>query len=242
MKEHPMTTTANRKIETRRDRPSAPGWPEFLAGAVVYAASYGLVVILLPLIEDDGVAGVVGLFVSGLMGLIALAAAVLVRIRGLAAFGFRRAKVRHLALGAALGLVAFVILSIASFAFSAAGGEVQNVQASYQAGAAAGVLSLVLTFVAGSIITPIGEEAFFRGVIANALLAKYGAWIGIIASAAIFALAHGFNPIMGRAFIVGVLAALLFRRTGSIWPGVMLHGVNNTTALMLPVIVAAATN
>ncbi|WP_130178576.1 CPBP family intramembrane glutamic endopeptidase [Cryobacterium sp. SO1] len=234
-----MTTFTNNTLVEQRA--PAPGWPEILAGAVTYAASYGLVAVFLPLIEDDGVTGVVGLFVSGLMGLIALAVVVLVRIRGLAPFGFRRAKVRHLALGAALGLAAFVILSIAAFAFMAVGGEVQNVQASYQAGAAGGVLSLVLTFVAGSVITPIGEEAFFRGVIANSLLARYGAWIGIIASAAIFAAAHGINPIMGRAFVVGVLAALLFRRTGSIWPGVMLHGVNNTAALMLPVIVAAAT-
>jgi membrane protease YdiL (CAAX protease family) len=33
-----------------------------------------------------------------------------------------------------------------------------------------------------------------------------------------------------------VLTALLLRRSGSIWPGVMLHGVNNATALVVPVL------
>ena len=42
--------------------------------------------------------------------------------------------------------------------------------------------------------------------------------------------------------VVGVvLTALLFRWSRSIWSGVMLHGVNNATALMLPVVIAAVT-
>ncbi|WP_328818999.1 CPBP family glutamic-type intramembrane protease [Nonomuraea cypriaca] len=42
------------------------------------------------------------------------------------------------------------------------------------------------------------------------------------------------------AFVVGVLAALLFRWSGSIWPGVVLHGVNNATALPVPLLFALA--
>ena len=178
-----MSTANNIELVENRNPTTAPGWPEILAAGVVYAGSFGLVAVLLPLIEDDGVAGVVGFVVSGLMGLIAFAVAVLIRIRGLSAFGMRRAKASHLIVGAALGLLAVLLGSIASIAFMMITGEVQNVQSTYQAGAAGGVLSLVITLVAGSVITPLGEEALFRGVIANALLARYGAWVGIVGSA-----------------------------------------------------------
>lgn len=106
--------------------------------------------------------------------------------------------------------------------------------------AVAGWWSLVLALIAGAIITPLGEEAFFRGVLANALFARYRAWIAVVASAAVFAVAHGINPILPVAFVVGVLAALLFRWSGSIWPGTVLHGFNNATALLVPLLFALA--
>ncbi|MDJ0336657.1 type II CAAX endopeptidase family protein [Cryobacterium sp. PH31-O1] len=235
------TATAERRTKAAT-RSQAPGWLEILAGGGAYLGCMVLVYALLPLVQDDAVAGIVGFLVSGIMGIIALAVAALVRIRGLAAFGIRRAKVRHLLAGAGLGLIAVVLGIIASSAYTMLSGDTQNVQTDYQAGAAAGLLGLVLTFTAGSIITPIGEEAFFRGVVANALLNRFPAWIAIIASAAIFAVAHGINTVLPVAFVVGILTALLYRRTGSIWPGVVLHGVNNATAtIVIPHILTATT-
>ncbi|MBF8193500.1 CPBP family intramembrane metalloprotease, partial [Nonomuraea sp. K274] len=244
------------ETSTGRTWPKAPEWPEVLAGGAVYVVSLVLVAVLLPLVENAAAAGVVGLVVSGAMGLIAFAVAVLIRIRGLAAFGIRRAKPRHFAFAVAVlirirGLAAFgirrakprhfVVAAVLGFAAYLLGtivavihmhvsGDTQNVQTSYQAAAAAGWCSLVLALVAGAIITPLGEEAFFRGVLANALFARYHAWLAVVASAAVFAVAHGINPVLPVAFVVGVLAALLFRWSGSIWPGVVLHGVNNATA------------
>lgn len=196
--------------------------------------------VLLPLVGDAAVAGVVGLFVSGAMGLLAFAVAMLVRIRGLAAFGVRRAAPRHLVAGAALGVVAYVVGTVAAVAYMVASGDVQNVQTSYQAAAAASWWSFALAVVAGAVITPLGEEAFFRGVLARALFARYRVWIGVIVSAGIFAVAHGINPILPAAFVVGVLAALLLRWSGSVWPGVVLHGVNNAVALLVPLVLARA--
>ncbi|TDD35917.1 CPBP family intramembrane metalloprotease [Nonomuraea terrae] len=84
----------------------------------------------------------------------------------------------------------------------------------------------------GSDHHPTRREGFFRGVLANTLFARYQAWIAVVVSAAVFAVAHGINPILPVAFVVGVLAVLLFRWSGSIWSGVVLHGVNNATALL----------
>ena len=234
-----MTTATTNRLLGARTRTTTPDWPEILAGGVAYLASFLLVAVLLPLIEDDAVAGILGLLLSGLMGLIALAAAVLIRIRGLSAFGVRRARARHLVVAAVLGVAAYVFLTTAAVGFQMLTGAAENVQSTYQAGASGGMLSIVFTLLAGAIVTPLGEEAFFRGVVANALLARYGAWIGIIVSAAIFAIAHGINIILPIAFVIGILTALLYRASGSIWPGVVLHGVNNAASLVVPLAITA---
>jgi uncharacterized protein len=165
---------------------------------------------------------------------------VLVRIRGLPAFGFGGPEPRHLVVATMLGLIAYVLGTIVAIAYMVVTGDTQNVQTSYQGAAGTGLWSLALTLVAGAIITPLGEEAFFRGVLANALLARYGIWVGVIVSAAIFAVAHGINPILPVAFVVGVLTAPLFHWSGSIWPGVALHGVNDAAALLVPLLVTLA--
>ncbi|MFE5774493.1 CPBP family intramembrane glutamic endopeptidase [Brachybacterium sp. NPDC056505] len=219
-------------------RPSGPGWPEILVGLVVYVICFGLVFLLLPLAGGGALGGIIGLFVSGAMGLIAFGAAWALRIRSAAAFGFRRASGRQLLAGAGLGVLAAIIGSALTVAYVMLSGDMQSPQSSYQAASTGGALSLVLTLVGGSIITPIGEESLFRGVVANALLSRYGAWIGALASAIVFALFHGINTVLPSAFMVGLFAALLFCRTGSIWPGVVLHGTNNLVSSLLPLALA----
>lgn len=58
----------------------------------------------------------------------------------------------------------------------------------------------------------------------------------MIVSAGIFAFAHGVNPVLPIAFVVGIFAALLFRWSGSVWPGVVMHCVNNAVASTVPMI------
>lgn len=69
-------------------------------------------------------------------------------------------------------------------------------------------------------------------MLANAL-GRYGAWVAVLGSAAIFAVAHGIHLIMPVAFVVGVIPALLFRRTGSIRPGVIVHGTDNAYTVLI---------
>ncbi len=85
-----------------------------------------------------------------------------------------------------------------------------------------------MLLLAGAVLSPFGEEILFRGVVANALN-RYGAWAGVGLSSIIFGLAHGVSMILPVAIMVGVLAAVLFRTTGSVWPCVVLHGVYNGT-------------
>lgn len=214
-----------------------PGWPELVAGAIAFLLGLGGTVLLFRLVPMEGVgAGLLQYALSGTLGLLGFAAAYVVRIRRLDVLGVRRASPRWLAIGAAGGVVTFVLSLVVGVVMSLVmEAPPQNIQSDYQAAAAGGALAFVATLLLGSVLTPLGEEAFFRGVVANAL-GRFSAWISVPVSAALFALAHGINAVLPVAFIVGIVTALLFRRTGSIWPGFLTHLVHNTLATLFPLV------
>src|SRR5262249_46671181 len=78
---------------------------------------------------------------------------------------------------------------------------------------------------------PLGEEVAFRGVLYPALRSRFGVAPATAVSAAIFALAHGYG-VLGfvAVFWSGVLWALAYERTGSLWPGIIAHRAGNGRA------------
>lgn len=86
-------------------------------------------------------------------------------------------------------------------------------------------------FICGSFLAPLAEEVVFRGAVERALLKKnWNPWLAIVVSAALFGFLH-LNVTQGvSAFISGIFMGWLFYRTRSIWPGVMIHVMNNTLA------------
>lgn len=109
-----------------------------------------------------------------------------------------------------------------------------------------GVMSGPIGFISVGLIAPIAEEFVFRGAILRRLLAyfdgKYDGnnswlshnshWIAIAISALLFALVHG-NMAQGlHAFVIGLLLGWLYYSTKSIWPGIVLHLVNNSLAAL----------
>ncbi|GHJ37225.1 CPBP family intramembrane glutamic endopeptidase [Streptomyces sp. TS71-3] len=236
MTDTPRTVLAQASVK----RLSHPGWPEIVAGLASYAVLYAAVIVYLNhAVLPPTTAGVDEFVLSALIGLGAFVVAALLRIRRLAPFGVRRTSGRSLLAAIGLGVVAYVLATAASLVYQAATGDRQNIQGGYHAAAAGGVLWYLATAVSGFVATPIGEELIFRGVLANAL-GRYGAQVSVLASAAVFALVHGINPVLPVAFVVGVVNALLLRRTGSVWPGIVVHAVNNALAISGPVITALA--
>jgi membrane protease YdiL (CAAX protease family) len=221
----------------RLDKVSRPGWPEIVVGLVVLAiVGFGVGSQLKRLGLDPVVYGLVFTSLSGIAGIAGFAAAVMLRIRDLSAFGVRRASRRWLPIGVGVGLVAFVLKGVAILAWIQITGNTNNVQGVYAQGGSGGILSLVLaTFFIG-ILTPLGEELLFRGVVTNALL-RYGWFVGVVGSTLIFALAHGINIIFPAAVVAGLATAEIFRRSGSVWPAVVVHVVFNLPTI--PVMVAA---
>jgi membrane protease YdiL (CAAX protease family) len=86
-------------------------------------------------------------------------------------------------------------------------------------------------------MTAITEELLFRGLLYRWFRERLPLWIAALASALIFALLHGslISPggWMGASMAVGltlfgVIAALLFEVSGSLWPSILIHFVNNS--------------
>ena len=87
-------------------------------------------------------------------------------------------------------------------------------------------MTVLLATLHMGVLTPIGEEFLFRGVVTTALL-RYGPFIGVVGSTVIFALLHGINMILPAALVAGLVTGEVFRRSGSIWPAVIVHVVFN---------------
>ena len=84
------------------------------------------------------------------------------------------------------------------------------------------------------VIGPLAEEVIFRGAIERRLLEKnWNPWFAIVISALFFAVAH-FNFSQGfTATVIGIFMGWVYYRTRSIWPGVLIHVVNNTAASLI---------
>ncbi|WP_193199791.1 CPBP family intramembrane glutamic endopeptidase [Nostoc sp. MG11] len=218
---------------------SRPGWIEIVVSLVVLAiVGFGIGSQLGRFELDLVFYGLVFTALSGIAGIAGFAAAALVRIRCLSAFGVHRVSGRWMLIGVGAGLVAFVLKSLAILTYIQITGDSANVQGMYAEGGSGGVLSLVLATVLLGLVTPVGEELLFRGVITNALL-RYGPFIGVVGSTLIFALMHGFNNVFPAALVVGLVTAEVYRRSGSVWPAVVVHAVVNLPTI--PVMVLAGT-
>jgi membrane protease YdiL (CAAX protease family) len=103
-------------------------------------------------------------------------------------------------------------------------------------GARGSSLNLALVIVLITVVAPLGEELFFRGYFFSALRN----WKGVLPAAIVTGLAFGAVHI-GSAPIgftvplafFGFGLCLLYHRTGSLYPGIALHALNNSVALGL---------
>jgi uncharacterized protein len=88
-------------------------------------------------------------------------------------------------------------------------------------------LTLRATLAGSVIIAPVCEELFFRGFLLQGLRAHMSNNWSAVVSSAIFALIHFDGGSFTPLFILGLALAVLRIVTGSIWPCVALHTLNN---------------
>ena len=83
------------------------------------------------------------------------------------------------------------------------------------------------------LLAPVLEEMLFRGIILRSFLQQYSRWTAIIASAALFGLAHMNIYQFMVGMLLGVIAGWLYERSHSLLPCIALHAAYNGTLTMM---------
>jgi hypothetical protein len=92
-------------------------------------------------------------------------------------------------------------------------------------------LNFGFVFAVGAIIAPIVEELLFRGLLYQWLRGRAGIAVAVIASAALFSVVHFIPLLMPALFAVGVILALAFEWSKSLWVTITLHFMQNALGI-----------
>jgi membrane protease YdiL (CAAX protease family) len=90
--------------------------------------------------------------------------------------------------------------------------------------------ALRLSFMALVVLPAILEEIMFRGFMFPAFIRRFGVIGGAVGSSLLFGVAHMQPNIVVYTVILGLILCFLYRKLGSIWPGIGLHMLNNYLA------------
>ncbi|MDM5156737.1 CPBP family intramembrane metalloprotease [Bacillus sp. DX1.1] len=90
-----------------------------------------------------------------------------------------------------------------------------------------------LLIIGTAVFIPIFEELIFRGIILRFFQQRFPFWLAAIGTSFIFGIAHTYSlGVMVVTFIMGILMAILCKRTNSIIPAMLFHMMNNTLAFL----------
>ncbi|MFT3735623.1 MAG: CPBP family intramembrane metalloprotease [Rhodocyclaceae bacterium] len=90
-----------------------------------------------------------------------------------------------------------------------------------------GLLSWLLWGAALVVVAPVCEEWFFRGLLLRRWQAKWGAVPALLLTSALFGSVH---PAVLPQFVLGMVCGALLIKSGSLWPAIGLHALNNLLA------------
>ncbi|MDE3069170.1 MAG: CPBP family intramembrane metalloprotease [Acidobacteriota bacterium] len=100
-------------------------------------------------------------------------------------------------------------------------------------GANEGTTLLLLSAALTCVVAPIGEEILFRGYVFGALCNWRGPWPAALVTGVLFGAVHaGSAPAVDLVplAVLGFLLCLLYRATGSLYPCLAVHALNNAVA------------
>ncbi len=99
------------------------------------------------------------------------------------------------------------------------------------------IYDVVTLFLATAIMPALIEEISLRGILMTPMR-KYGNAFAILASSYIFGIFHGDAAQIPFAFICGLFFGYAVIVTGSIWPAIIIHGLNNSLSCVSSVLVS----
>ncbi len=135
-----------------------------------------------------------------------------------------------------LGAVAFGVILAATASLSPfldAGNEQGLVPDNWDGSRAVPFLANALVVV---LVAPFVEELLFRGLGVSLLLPFVGPVLAVLVTGIAFGLAHGLVLGLPVLSIFGVTLAWLRWKTGSVYPGMVVHGIFNAAALVAAIL------
>jgi len=225
--------------------PSAPpgraGWPPWLSIAA-FAAGFGITIVLgIVIIVSASVFGVsekaaglnIGLTLMQNAALVgaAYAFAALHGRPAAADFGLRPAPLWR---SVGLLVVVWIGFFVLSAIWAAAVGLNEQQDLPEELGADGPLANVLAVVVLITVFAPLGEELFFRGFFFGALRNWRGPWLAAVLTGLVFGGIHiGSSPIgyLVPLALFGIGLCLLYERTGSLYPAIALHALNNSIAL-----------
>jgi uncharacterized protein len=158
-------------------------------------------------------------------------------LRGSPIAGLRRLGLRGFAASAlgitALTYVAYIVFAAVWYALVQPEQEDVTRELGFDDGGLAAIIAGFLIVAAA----PLSEEIFFRGFMYGGLRRRLPVWVAAAISGAVFGLVHytGSDSIgvVPQLAVLGILLAWLYERTGSLWPPILLHLLNNSLALVV---------
>jgi membrane protease YdiL (CAAX protease family) len=141
--------------------------------------------------------------------------------------GFSRSALRW----ALLALVAYYVLSSIYVLLA----QPPSDDLPQQLGADRSTLLAIVTGIFVIAIAPPVEEFFFRGFVYQALRTRLGVPGGAVVSGLIFGGIHLKPEYLVPLAILGTALALLFEKTDSLWPCILVHALNNAIAFTVSI-------
>ena len=146
-------------------------------------------------------------------------------------YGFADAKAADFLGGAVLivgtYLVNLVIAVCLTSLFPESAGNVETVFEDIMSG------NVLAVFLVVALAPAVCEEMLFRGVIMHSLKAKYRLSSAIAITAALFGLYHMSLVKFIPTGLLGLVLCLVVRKTGSIYPAMLMHFINNAISVFI---------
>jgi membrane protease YdiL (CAAX protease family) len=92
--------------------------------------------------------------------------------------------------------------------------------------------ALLMLFLAG-FAAPFGEELLFRGVLYTMFRERWAIWISVISTSLLFGIIHGNVAVGLTGFLLGIIAALVYEYSKSLWTAILVHAINNSLKIGL---------
>jgi membrane protease YdiL (CAAX protease family) len=144
----------------------------------------------------------------------------------------RSGLVYHIGVGLGVGVVVLVVSGLVQTALKLIGVQQTQLEGLLYVRSFP-LLGFLAVVFAGGVLAPIAEELYFRGFVFGVYHRTRGPLVSYGVTSLVFASLHLNPQALLPILVLSLILCYTYRRTGSIVPGIVAHGVNNSTAFCI---------